>query len=138
MDANMLARRIRVALGQEAGDLLLTGGRVVNVGSVIARLGSKMLPVYGSSKGALVALSVALSEELGPRGITINVVAPGPIATDLTMQGSPIAVRLGNNQHIKREGTVQEVAETILFLASPGASYITGQLIGVDGGISFP
>jgi NAD(P)-dependent dehydrogenase (short-subunit alcohol dehydrogenase family) len=123
---------------QAALPYMKAGGRIVNISSIIARLGSQMLPVYGSSKGALTALTVALSDELGPKGITINVVAPGPIKTDLTMQGSPIAVRLGNNQHIKREGTPEEVAETILFMCSPGASYITGQLIGVDGGIGFP
>ncbi|KIW19597.1 hypothetical protein PV08_00170 [Exophiala spinifera] len=123
---------------QAALPYMKAGGRIVNVGSVIARLGSGMLPVYGASKGALTALSIALSDELGPKGITINTVAPGPIKTDLSMEGSPIGARLRNNQHIKREGTAKEVAESILFIASPGASYITGQLIGVDGGISFP
>lgn len=123
---------------QAALPYMKEGGRIVNVSSIIARLGSMMLPVYGASKGAVNAMTIALSEELGPKGITINIVAPGPIKTDLSMEGSPIAVRLRNNQHIKREGTAKEVADTILFVASPGASYITGQLIGVDGGIGFP
>lgn len=123
---------------QEALPYMKEGGRVINVGSVISRLGSLMLAVYGASKGALNSMTVAISEELGAKGITANVVSPGPIATDLSMDGSPIAVRLRNNQHIKREGTANEIAKTILFLASPGASYITGQVIAVDGGIAFP
>ncbi|KAK5399394.1 hypothetical protein LTR20_008572 [Exophiala xenobiotica] len=123
---------------QAALPYMKAGGRIINVSSVIARLGSFMLPVYGASKGALTAMTIAMSEELGPKGITINTVAPGPMGTDLSMEGTPIGARLRNNQHIKREGTAKEVADTVLFMASPSASYITGQLIGVDGGISFP
>jgi 3-oxoacyl-[acyl-carrier protein] reductase len=112
------------------------GGRIVNVSSIIAKLGSSRLPVYGASKGALASMSFALAEELGPKGITINVVSPGPITTDLSMKGSPVAARLEANQHIKREGTTEEVAGLILFLASPVSGYITGQNIYVDGGIN--
>ena len=71
-----------------------SGGRIVNVSSIIAKLGSFKLPVYGASKGALNSMSVALAEELGPKGITINVVAPGPIQTDLSLEGSAVAARL--------------------------------------------
>lgn len=123
---------------QAALPYMKAGGRIVNISSVIARLGSFMLPVYGASKGALNAMTIAMSEELGPKGITINIVAPGPIKTDLSMEGSPVGARLRNNAHIKREGTAKEVGDTVLFMASPFSSYITGQLIGVDGGISFP
>ena len=123
---------------QAALPYMKEGGRIINIGSIISRLGSWMLPVYCASKGALTSMTVAIAEELGPKGITANVVSPGPIATDLSMQGSPIAVRLQNNQHIKREGTPKEVGETVLFMASPAASYITGQVIHVDGGIAFP
>ncbi|KAF7184131.1 hypothetical protein CNMCM7691_004690 [Aspergillus felis] len=104
-----------------------SGGRIVNTSSIIAKLGSSMLPVYGASKGALNSMSIALAEELGPKGITINLVSPGPIKTDLSMQGSPVAARLERNQHIKREGSTEEVAAAILFLSSPTSGYITGQ-----------
>ncbi len=123
---------------QAALPYMKEGGRIINVGSIISRLGSWMLPVYCASKGALTSMTVAISEELGPKGITANMVSPGPIATDLSMEGTPIGARLRNNQHIKREGTPNEIGETALFLASPGASYITGQVIHVDGGIAFP
>jgi 3-oxoacyl-[acyl-carrier protein] reductase len=111
------------------------GGRIINVGSVITRLGHEWLAVYGASKGALDAMTVAVAQELGPKGITINVVAPGPIATELSMKGSPIFDKLMNNAHIKREGDPREVAEFIRFLAQPGSGYVTGQILSVDGGI---
>jgi 3-oxoacyl-[acyl-carrier protein] reductase len=121
---------------QAALPYMKSGGRIVNTSSIIAKLGSSMLPVYGASKGALNSMSIALAEELGPKGITINLVSPGPIRTDLSMQGSPVAARLERNQHIKREGSTEEVAAAILFLSSPASSYITGQNLYVDGGIN--
>ena len=114
------------------------GGRIINVGSVITRFGHEWLAVYGASKGALNAMSVAIAQELGAKGITVNVVAPGPISTDLSMKGSPIYDKLMNNAHIKREGTPREIAEAIRFLTQPGAGYITGQIVAVDGGIHMP
>lgn len=123
---------------QAALPYMKQGGRIINVGSVVTRLGHEWLALYGASKGALNAMSVAIAQELGPKGITINVVAPGPISTEMSMQGSPIFQKLMNNAHIKREGSPQEVAEAIRFLATPGASYITGQILPVDGGIHLP
>lgn len=134
---------------QAALPFMKPGGRIVNVSSVNANLGSYKLTVYNASKAALNAMTVSLAEELGPKGITINTVSPGPI--DLSPPGSkdlhvtadqvrddPIAWRLHSNQHIKRKGTPQEVADVILFLSSPMSSYITGQTTYVDGGINLP
>ena len=114
------------------------GGRIINIGSVITRFGHEWLAVYGASKGAVNAMTVAIAQELGAKGITINVVAPGPISTELSMKGSPIFDKLMNNAHIKREGTPREIGEAIKFLAQPGSGYITGQIIAVDGGIHMP
>lgn len=134
---------------QAALPYMTRGGRIVNVSSVIGKLGSYMLSVYGASKAALNSMTVSLADELGPKGITVNAVAPGPI--DLSPSGSedqeitadllrndPTAARLYSNQHMKRTGTPQEVAELILFLSSPMSGYITGQHIYVDGGIHLP
>ncbi|KAJ4300029.1 hypothetical protein N0V90_005278 [Kalmusia sp. IMI 367209] len=123
---------------QAALPYMKTGGRIINIGSIVAKMGNKMLTVYSASKGALTTMSVSMAEELGAKGITINVVAPGPIATEMSMKGSPIFEKLQNNAHIKREGETQEVASAVAWLASPNAGYITGQLIPVDGGIGWP
>jgi 3-oxoacyl-[acyl-carrier protein] reductase len=114
------------------------GGRIINISSIAAKLGSYMIPVYGASKGALNALTLSLAEDLGPKGIIVNAFSPGPIATEMTMEGTEVAKRLAANQLIKRLGTTREVAISLVFPAHPDASYVTGQLIPVDGGIHLP
>jgi 3-oxoacyl-[acyl-carrier protein] reductase len=107
-------------------------GRIVNVSSVSGPL--VLFPkggAYGSAKAAMVGLTRAVAIEAGPRGVTCNAVAPGWIAT-----GSSSAKERGAGRHtpVGRPGRPEEVAAAILFLAGDEASYVTGQLIVVDGG----
>lgn len=111
-------------------------GRIVLVSSVIAARGGVGLAAYGASKGGLEGLTRSLARELAPRDITVNAVAPGFVDTGMTATLSDraretylAATPLG------RTARVEEVVAPILFLASPGASYITGAVLAVDGGL---
>ncbi|CAI7652353.1 unnamed protein product [Penicillium crustosum] len=114
------------------------GGRIVNVGSVVARTGAKQAALYSCTKSALNTLTLAWAEELGEKGITVNVVSPGPIDTDYAPpEDHPLTQKFRAQQYIKRNGTAEEVANVILFAASAGASFVSGQFLGVDGGLSY-
>ena len=111
-------------------------GSIVNLTSIIGRQGKEGQTVYAASKAAIIGLTLAASKELAPKGIRVNAVAPGMIDTDMTRQ-LPEARHQDAVRSIKmgRIGHPAEVAQTILFLASDMASYVTGQVIGVDGGM---
>ena len=110
-------------------------GRIINIGSVWGRAGASCEVVYSASKAGLEGLTKALAKELGPSGITVNCVEPGVIDTDMNSALDENTLReLCEETPLCRIGTVADVAETVTWLASEKASFITGQIIGVDGG----
>ena len=115
-----------------------TGGRIVNVTSAVNVLAVSGLSAYGAAKGAIASLTKALALELAPGGITVNAVAPGAIDTPLNANAYTPEVRETYEHRIPlgRIGSPEEIADTIVFLASDAARYVTGQELVVDGGLT--
>lgn len=111
-------------------------GAMILMGSIIGTQGGIGQTVYAATKAALVGMALSAVKELGPDGITVNVIAPGMIDTDMLadLSDAKIAARL-EQVALRRVGQPQEVADLVSFLASDKARYITGQVIGIDGGM---
>jgi len=111
-------------------------GRIINITSVVGQMGNAGQANYCSAKAALIGLTKSAAKELASRNITVNAVAPGFVETDMTANLSEQMLTY-YMEHIplKRLGTTQDIADTVAFLASEKASYITGQVIAVNGGL---
>ncbi|MDS9877368.1 3-oxoacyl-ACP reductase family protein [Pseudomonas protegens] len=120
---------------QEAARHMGEGGRIINIGSTNAdRMPFAGGGPYAMSKAALVGLTKGLARDLGPRGITINNVQPGPVDTDMNPADSDFAASLMDLMAIRRYGHAEEVAGFVAYLASAEAGYITGASLTIDGG----
>jgi 3-oxoacyl-[acyl-carrier protein] reductase len=120
---------------QEAARHMKEGGRIINIGSTNAdRMPFGGGGVYAMSKSALVGLTKGLARDLGPRGITVNNVQPGPVDTDMNPADSDFAESLMGLMAVPRYGKAEEIAAMVAYLAGPEAGYVTGASLTIDGG----
>lgn len=111
-------------------------GRIVTVSSVVGQMGNAGQSVYAASKSALLGLTKSLAREYGKRGVTANAVAPGFVDTDMTASlGEEVRDKLREATPLQRLGSPEDVAAAVAFLASHEAGYVTGQVLGVNGGL---
>ena len=111
-------------------------GKIINISSVVGVVGNAGQANYSASKAGVIGLTKSVAKELGSRGINVNAIAPGFIETDMTeVLKDNIKENLLNNIPLKKLGSIEDVANLVVFLASEQSKYITGQVINVDGGM---
>jgi len=111
-------------------------GRIINISSIVGQIGNSGQVNYSASKAGILGLTKSLAKELGSRSITVNAIAPGYIETDMTDNLSEnVKNELYQNIPLNRLGTTDDVTNLVLFLSSEKASYITGQVMNIDGGM---
>jgi cyclic-di-GMP-binding biofilm dispersal mediator protein len=142
MDPDVVDRLIDINVravyfaGVEAGRQMHDNGRIIIIGSISGdRAPWPGGTAYGMSKSAVQGIGRGLARDFGARGITVNVVQPGPVDTDMNPANGPMAKMMHSGMAIKRHATADEVASLVLYLASPAAAMITGTTQTIDGGV---
>lgn len=111
-------------------------GRIINISSVVGVVGNAGQTNYSASKAGIIGFTKSLAKEVASRNILVNAVAPGFISTDMTsILADSVKENINNQIPLKKMGTAEDVAKVVKFLASEDSSYITGQVINVDGGM---
>jgi 3-oxoacyl-[acyl-carrier protein] reductase len=121
------------------GALMMRGryGRIINISSVSGLMGNPGQANYSASKAGMIGFSKTVARELASRGITVNVVAPGFITTDMTnVLSEKIKSEVKERVPVRRLGAPEDIADLVCYLAGPAADYVTGQVIAVDGGMT--
>jgi 3-oxoacyl-[acyl-carrier protein] reductase len=127
--------RAQIIASKAALAHLPKGGRIITIGSYFAdRVPTPILSVYAATKSALIGFNKALARELGPKEITVNLIQPGSIDTDMNPENGPYADTLKQFMALGRYGKAEDIANAAAFLASAKAQYITGSALTVDGG----
>ena len=135
LDANLKGAFVAIR-ATARGMMKRRWGRIINIASIVGITGNKGQANYAASKAGLIGLTKSVAKELGSRNILVNAIAPGFIETDMTAAMTPEArASLSGQIPLDRLGRVQDIASMVAFLASDHASYITGQVLVVDGGM---